>query len=141
MDVFKSFQEPLQIMKCSLLIAFSFIFCSVAYGASSAAVTQALKQFTPELIIVFRMVFGCSFCFIVMIFRMIFQKGYATNVRAHFCSGFWPLFHLWKYHKYLPLKNFILKNVLFIMLFIYFFKKIIKFIEKILRYLHFIFVF
>lgn len=94
MDVFKSFQEPLQIMKCSLLIAFSFIFCSVAYGASSAAVTQALKQFTPELIIVFRMVFGCSFCFIVMIFRMIFQKGYATNVRTHFCSGFWPLFHL-----------------------------------------------
>lgn len=81
-------------MKCSVMIALSFIFCAVAYGASSAAVTQALKQFTPELIIVFRMLFGCGFCVLIMIFRMIFQDGYKSIVKAHFTAGFWPLFHL-----------------------------------------------
>ncbi|OHT03995.1 Integral membrane protein [Tritrichomonas foetus] len=81
-------------MRCTFPIVASFIFCAVAYGASSAAVTQGLKYFTPELIIVFRMLFGCGFCIIVLIFRMIFQEGYTSIVKAHFTSGFWPIFHL-----------------------------------------------
>lgn len=78
-----------------MLIAASFIFCATAYGASSAAVTKGLEAgFTPELLIVFRMVFGCAFCSIVLVFRVIFEKGYKSVVKAHFTSGFGPIFHL-----------------------------------------------
>lgn len=81
-------------MRCSLFIALSFIFCAVAYGASSAAVTQGLKSFTPELIIVFRMLFGCGFCLIVMVFRLIFEPNYKSVVKAHFTAGVMPIVHV-----------------------------------------------
>lgn len=81
-------------MRCSPLIALSFIACSVLYGSSAAVVKMALVRFTAEIIIVFRMLFGCGFCTIVLVFRMIFSPGYRSIVRAHFASGFWPVFNL-----------------------------------------------
>jgi drug/metabolite transporter (DMT)-like permease len=81
-------------MNCSLFIALSFAFCAFAYGASSAAVAQALKTFTPELIIVFRMLFGCGFCICVLIVRMIFERDYKQVVRLHFTSGLRPILHM-----------------------------------------------
>lgn len=41
-----------------------------------------------------RFVFGFLFCLIVMIIRMIMSRDYRQVVRQHFCSGFWPIFHL-----------------------------------------------
>ncbi|KAH0789218.1 Integral membrane protein [Histomonas meleagridis] len=81
-------------MKCSPLIAISFIFCAVAYGASSAAVTQALKTFTPELIIVFRMLFGFGFCLIVFLFRLKFERGYVLVVKQVMARGFMLFVHI-----------------------------------------------
>jgi drug/metabolite transporter (DMT)-like permease len=81
-------------MECSLWVAISFIFCAVAYGASSAAAAEGLKGWTPEMLIMLRMAFGFLFCLVVMIVRIFVQPGYKQIVRAHFCSGFWPYFHL-----------------------------------------------
>lgn len=81
-------------MRCSVLIALSFIFCSVAYGASSAAVAQGLYYFTPELIIVFRMLFGFGFNLIVLLFRMAFERDYTGLVRMHFTLGRVTLVHI-----------------------------------------------
>ena len=81
-------------MNCSFWVAVSFIFCAVAYGSSSAAAAEGLKHWTPEMLIMLRMLFGFGFCLIVLICRLIFQPGYKQIVRAHFCSGFWPYFHL-----------------------------------------------
>ena len=81
-------------MECSLWVAITFIFCAAAYGSSSAAAAEGLKGWTPEILIMLRMAFGFSFCLVVLICRLIFQTWYKQVVRAHFCSGFWPYFHL-----------------------------------------------
>ena len=80
-------------MQCSLWICVSFVFCAVAYGSSSAAAAEGLKFWTPEMLIMGRMMFGFFFCLVVFIFRMVFEKSYVQIARAHFCSGFWPIFH------------------------------------------------
>ena len=80
-------------MQCSLWVCVSFVFCAVAYGSSSAAAAEGLKTWTPEMLIMGRMMFGFFFCLVVFVVRIIFQKGYKQMARAHFCSGFWPIFH------------------------------------------------
>jgi len=81
-------------MECTLWVGICFVFCALAYGSSSAAVSEGLKYFTPEMVITFRMFFGCCFCLLVMICRIIWQPGYKQIWRAHFTSGGWPIFHV-----------------------------------------------
>lgn len=81
-------------MQCTLWVAISFIFCAVVYGSSSAAAAEGIKYWTPEMLIMGRMLWGFAFCLIVLIFRLIFEKGYAQVARAHFLSGPWPYFNL-----------------------------------------------
>jgi drug/metabolite transporter (DMT)-like permease len=81
-------------MKCSATIAAAFVFCAAAYGSSSAAVSRALVGFTPELIIVLRMLFGCISCALALVVRGLFQPGYIAFARSHFTQGLWPLVHV-----------------------------------------------
>jgi drug/metabolite transporter (DMT)-like permease len=40
------------------------------------------------------MLFGCGFCIIILIFRLIFEPNYTTHVKSHFNQGIRPILHI-----------------------------------------------
>ncbi|EAX87167.1 Integral membrane protein, putative [Trichomonas vaginalis G3] len=81
-------------MQCTLWVAISFVFCATVYGASSAAAAEGIKYWTPEMLIMGRMLWGFIFCLFTLIFRIIFEDGYKQICRAHFLSGPWPYINI-----------------------------------------------